>query len=149
MESSLITGEYFKKRIIDLFLRSGLKDFPTKRRDQLIILKSIVLGWDDKGGFSEVEVNDRIKQWLAEIGLFPGWDHVMLRRRLVDERLITRTPDGSSYQLDLEGPVAVVFDPEIFAMDLLKIIAEGKREIVRKREAYLQDAVVLGLTKGV
>jgi hypothetical protein len=149
MEAFLITAKFFKKRIVDLFLRSGLREFPTKRRDQLIILKSIILGWDEGRKYSEAEVNSHIRQWLTGVGLFPGWDHLMLRRSLVDEGFLTRTADGSCYQLDPNGPPEVVFQSEIATLDLLNIIATGKEEITRKKSAYLQKEVVPGPPKGV
>jgi hypothetical protein len=149
MEAFLITAEFFKKRIVALFLRSGLSEFPTKRRDQLIILKSIILGWDEGRKYSEAEVNGLIRQWLAEIGLFPGWDHLMLRRSLVDERFLTRAADGSCYQLDPGGPPEVVFQSEISALNLMNIITEGKRDIARKKAFYQQREAASNPTKGV
>jgi hypothetical protein len=86
---------------------------------------------------------------LTAISLFPGWDHLMLRRSLVDEGFLTRTADGSCYQLDPDGPAEVVFQSEISTLDLLNIITVGKEEIVRKKSAYLQKEVVPGLSKGI
>jgi hypothetical protein len=138
MEAYLITGEYFKKRVVDLFVRSGSQEFPTKRRDQLIVLKSIVLALETQKNYSEAEVNDHIKSWLKKVNNFSGWDHITLRRRLIDAKLLIRTPDGSSYQLDPDGPVGINFEPVIAGFDFYEIITAAKQSSALKKAAYQQ-----------
>jgi hypothetical protein len=140
METSLITVEAFKKRLVDLCLRSGLTDFPVKRRDQLVLLKSIAIGFDATQSYSETEINAGIKDWLARMSRFPGWDHLTLRRRLVDEGLLSRTQDGSCYRMDPIGPAGVVFDPAIDGLDVFGALEEGQGLIARKKAEYLRQS---------
>jgi hypothetical protein len=141
MEPYLITGEMFKKRVVDLFLRSGSTEFPTKHRDQLVVLKSVILGLEAQRHYSELEINNHIKGWLTRINGFPDWDHLTLRRRLVDEKMLIRAQDGSCYQLNLNGLIGETFDPDIEGYDFFEIIAAGKENIALKKAAYLQGKI--------
>lgn len=125
--------------MVDLCLRSGLSDFPTKRRDQLIILKSISVAFEPGKQYLEPEVNEEIKSWLTDINCFPGWDYLMLRRRLVDDGFLTRNRDGSFYWVNPSGPAEIVFDPAIIELDINEVLAEGKNMIAEKKAAYQQN----------
>jgi hypothetical protein len=139
METERITGEFFKKRLVDLFVRSGMKEFPTKHRDQLIVLKSVTLGLEAGRQYSEVAINDHIKGWLTRNGDFPAWDHITLRRRLIDAKLLARTQDGSCYHLAQDDLAGVAFGPEINNFDFFAIVAAGKEEIARRKAVYFQN----------
>ncbi len=140
METPVITVADFKKRLIDLCLRSGLTDFPVKRRDQLILLQSIAVGFDSAKTYSETEINAGIREWLDRLGCFPGWDHLMLRRRLIDEGLLSRTRDGSRYRVEPASPSGIAFDPAIAGLDVFGALEEGRESIVRKKEEYLRQS---------
>jgi hypothetical protein len=48
--------------------------------------------FDPRRVYNEREVNPVLKAW-------PTWgDHVTLRRELINDRLLTRKPDGSQYR---------------------------------------------------
>jgi len=140
MEPNYITGKYFKKRLVDLCLRSGLTEFPSKHWDQLILLKSIANMFVSNKIYTEAEVNQSIKQWLADMSNFSSldFDYMMLRRNLVDERLLTRNPDGSGYWLNPLGPAKVVFDPTITEIEVNEVLTEGQKLIVQKKADYLK-----------
>jgi hypothetical protein len=137
MVSNYIGVEFFQKRIVDLCLRSGLTDFPSKHRDQLIILKSIANLFVDDKVYTEVQVNQIIKSWLSEVGIFSNWDFMMLRRRLIDEKFLTRNSDGSGYWLSRLDPSGVIFDPCIRGTDICEILAVGQKVIIDKKAHYL------------
>jgi hypothetical protein len=140
MEPNYITGKYFKKRLVDLCLRSGLTEFPSKHWDQLILLKSIANMFVSNKIYTEAEVNQSIKQWLADMSNFSSldFDYMMLRRNLVDERLLARNPDGSGYWLNPLGPAKVVFDPTITEIEVNEVLTEGQKLIVQKKADYLK-----------
>lgn len=138
MEPPKITCEEFKKRMVDLCLRSGLTEFPTKRRDQLIILKSVAIAFDQGRIYSEAEVNTLIKKWLSQMSCFPGWDHITLRRRLVDEDFLTRNQDGTGYKVSPGGPTEIMFDPSIDGIEVGEVLTEGERLIAQRKAAYTQ-----------
>jgi hypothetical protein len=139
MELNYINCENFKKRMVDLCLRSGLSDFPSKRRDQLVLLKSIAISFDPQKVYTEVAINDNIKLWLAKVDCFPNWDYLMLRRRLIDNKFLTRNPDGSGYWLCSSDPAEMTFDPTIAKLDICEVIDEGQKFIAQKKAEYLQN----------
>ncbi len=138
MATPWISGDNFKKRLVDLCLRSGMSEFPTKRRDQLILLKSIALMFSPERSYSEMEVNAVIQRWLTVASCFSGWDHVTLRRRLVDENFFDRNQDGSCYRVDPDGPSGCAFDPAIAGLEFGAILADGEKDIARRKAEYLQ-----------
>jgi DNA-binding MarR family transcriptional regulator len=72
--------------------------WPAKRRDQLVVLTYLVSDLESGRVFSEAEVNDLLTRRHT-------WnDPAYLRRALVDERLLQRTPDGAQYWVvDTDG----------------------------------------------
>lgn len=140
MSNSALTCDNFKKRLVDLCLRSGLSEFPTKRRDQWILLKSIAISFAAGRAYAETEVNGLIKQWLLGMrDYFPGWDHVTLRRRLVDEGFLGRQQDGACYRLHPDGPAGIVFESAIDDLDIVTVLEEGQKLIAQKKAEYLQS----------
>lgn len=138
MKQEFITTQEFKKRIVEICLKSGLKEFPTKRRDQLILLKSIVNVFDINSVYNEKEINVHLKNWLEQMNCFPTWDHLTLRRYLVDEQFLTRNQDGSSYRLNATSPSELEFDVEISKLSTTEIIFEARKRIAQKKAEYLQ-----------
>jgi hypothetical protein len=77
---------------VDRFLRDGrIERFPAAAAERLTLL-----GWAAERtlapgeSLSERELNERLERITADVAL--------LRRYLVDEHLLSRTPDGSSYR---------------------------------------------------
>ncbi|TCL76389.1 hypothetical protein EDC14_1002148 [Hydrogenispora ethanolica] len=138
METPCISYETFTKRLVDLCLRSGMTEFPTKRRDQLILLKSLAVAFDPGREYAEVAVNQVIQHWLTAASCFAGWDHVTMRRRLVEERFLDRKPDGSCYRVSPASPPDCAFDPAVAGTDLHRVLAEGERAIAQRKAEYLQ-----------
>ena len=135
MNSKYISYEYFKKRMVDLCLRSGITDFPEKRQDKQILLKSIVNGFDPDKVYSEVQVNEFIKSWLT-LSPFSDWDFMMLRRILVDEGFLSRNKDGSGYWLSNEAPVGIEFDSAIAQFKMDQFLSEQRQLIAQRKAAY-------------
>ncbi|HEU4430661.1 MAG TPA: DUF2087 domain-containing protein, partial [Myxococcota bacterium] len=68
------------------------------------------------------EINAQLKRWKREIAPALDCDHVTLRRWLVDYGHLERTRDGREYRVGFP-PKAVVFDTEIFDVDLVSTVA--------------------------
>lgn len=140
MKSNDISSEYFKKRLVDLCLRSGMTDFPNKYQDQLILLKSIANMFTLNKEYTENEVNEVIKNWQTSADIFIYWDFMMLRRRLVDVKLLGRNPNGSCYWLNPTGPEGIAFDPAINQVIINEVLSEGRRFIAQKKAQYLVES---------
>ena len=72
--------------------QARLLRWPPKRAEQVLALWCLWLAFDGKRRYSECEVNEVINRHHA------FGDHCLLRRELVEARLLTRTPGGEQYR---------------------------------------------------
>lgn len=127
----MIEVEDFLERLCRLGADLGPRRFPRKQRDREILMKSIVMGFDSSRGYTEREVNTRLRQWRRDIAPAIDCDHVTLRRLLVDYGHLERTADGQEYWVGFPArPVA--FDLEIDDIDLRATIAAYLDHVKRK-----------------
>lgn len=136
----IVTREHFIKRVVDLCVRSGLKGFPKDEVDLHILLKSAVLVVGSGNSLTEKQINERLERWILLVGQMKEIDRVTLRRRLVDTGYLTRSTDGSNYQVSQAGPRPQLFDPAIDQVDIPEVIRAAKEEIARRKREYLEKA---------
>ena len=139
-EEELITVETFKKRLVELALRSGMSGFPRRPRDRHILLKSVVLAFDPKTHYTEAGVDATLGTWLREVGRSIRFDRVRLRRMLIDEGYMGRERDGSRYWVSVLGPPLgtrrVRFEQEVDEVDVGQTIADGELELHLRKQRY-------------
>jgi hypothetical protein len=82
---------------------------PRRRRDQWILLYSACCTLP-AGPLDEKSLNEMLKAWLAGLGPRVDVDHVTLRRALVDDGFVERTPDGASYARSRAHERHVIFE---------------------------------------
>lgn len=82
---------------------------PRRRRDQWILLYSACRTLP-AGPLDEKALNEMLRTWLAGLGPRVDVDHVTLRRALVDDGFVERTPDGASYARSRAHERHVVFE---------------------------------------
>ncbi len=134
-----IDGEEYKKRLVNLFLRSGLWGFPNDGLNRQVLLRSAIVGLDPDVSYSEHEINDKLKAWVERVGSILGIDHVTMRRYLVDYRYLVRQADGSCYQLgDMKG-IPYRFKPEIDTIDIPELLHAARLEIENRKQAHVQS----------
>ncbi len=110
------------------------KGFPRKRRQQHVLLKSVVLLLKPRQDYSEHQINDMLQKWLDTIGKSLEIDRVSLRRRLVDEGYLIRDRAGRHYRIN-EGNMDSIFEQAINAVNPVAVIEEAEqRRVLRKRE---------------
>jgi hypothetical protein len=71
--------------------RGRLKQWPTKRKLQRAAAFYLIAKFERERRYSEPEVNQVLDAWA------PFRDAPLLRRTLVEEHLLDRTPDGREY----------------------------------------------------
>ena len=136
-----ITSKHFSKRLADLCLKSGLQDLPKDLTDQHILLKSaILMVGQPSSSFTEKEVTARLQRWYLEAGPFQFLDPVTIRRALVDTRYLTRSRDGSMYQVSQPGPMTVLFDKQVDRLDIPQVLATARDEIERRKREYMEKS---------
>ncbi len=137
--NQLLSPEQFSKRLTDLCLRSRLPGLPKRELDQQVLFMSMVLLVGNGEAFTEKEINEKLAYWLQHVGQIESLDHVTLRRRLIDAGYLTRSNDGSSYQV-VRGGADQLFDDAINGLDVIQVIKDGRAEIERRKQEYMQRA---------
>jgi hypothetical protein len=73
------------------YVRDGrISVMPAKRAARLFLLDRVAQAFEPGRRYSEISVNEILKSVYA--------DHAALRRYLVDEDLLSRTPDGTYWR---------------------------------------------------
>lgn len=126
----------YERRLRKLAVREGMT-FATlislDGGDRAALSASIVSRFDPAAVYTEREVNDRLKAWLAGAGSMFGTDHVNLRRLLVDTQVLRRTSDCTEYRLQPEAAAAV--PAELAAIDAAAIVADARNDAEVRRSA--------------
>ena len=134
-----ITQKEFTERLVELCLRSGLRGVPRKARDRHILSKGITLTLDLKAEYTEEEVNQELKTWLADVGgTLRRLSHVRLRRLLIDEEYLGRSKDGSRYWVALGSRNHPAYEPAVQDVDVRGLLRSGREEAERRKQMYLQ-----------
>ncbi len=138
--SKPITKEFFIKRLTDLCLKSGLAGFPKDETSLHIVLKSAAIMLGEPAQLTEKEVNARLEMWVQAVGERNSIDRVSLRRELVDRGYLSRSTDGSTYQIVRPGPYPELFDESIDHLDISQEIEIAREEMARRKQAYLEKS---------
>ena len=110
-----------------LLANGPLTGYPTRRADQNLLLRLAAGRFAAKRSYTETEVNEILRGWLATFCAPYGIDHVSMRRYLVDARLLARDTAGSTYRRAAPAQ-------EVDA-DPAQVLAEIRRErAARKRQ---------------
>jgi len=133
-----ITAAEFSKRLAGLCLTSGLAGFPRKERDRQILLKSVVMTMDRTLEYTEPEVDDRLIYWLTDIARSVQFDHVSLRRLLVDYGYLNRDSTGSSYRVVPAGGGRVAFEAQIDGLDVYGVIGAAMKAARDRKRRFAQ-----------
>ena len=131
-----VTKEEFTTRLVELCLKSGMRDFPRKRRDQHILMNSVALTLDPTATYSESEITDRLIFWLTDIGQSIDFDHVSLRRLLVDEGYLMRDNAGTQYRVRHEGSNEMSFEAEVDNVDVYTEIGLAKKALLDRKRRH-------------
>jgi hypothetical protein len=134
-----ITTPEFERRLRVLCLSGFGPSLPKRRRDRLIILKSVVLSLGHGREYSEAEVNDALRSWLAAVGPGIRVDHVSLRRHLVDEGYITRDAAGHLYTVCASEGSPGEFEPMVDEVDTLGAVRQAQEEREERRRRHKAD----------
>ena len=137
MKNLPMNKETFSKRLGELCLRGGASGFPKDPLDQHILLKSAMLSIDPAGEYSEQEINEKLENWVQQVGQNKDLDRVTMRRRLVDTGYLLRSSDGSSYQVAQPAPKSEWFEADVDQVDPIQAIEAAREEIARRKAEYM------------
>lgn len=132
-----ITASRFTSRFVTLVLKGN--GIPRKELDRHVLLLSAALSLDPATEYSEPQLNDALKVWSGKYGDNVCFDHVTLRRFLVDEHYLVRDAAGKLYRVIKEG-LPVTFEESIRSLDLDQLIVDFQDKQERRRKAHQQSA---------
>lgn len=107
-----------------------LTGLPVRRSDLELLLALAAPRFAPGRAYSESEVNDVLRDWLATFCAPYGIDHVTLRRCMVDAGFLQRDRSGSTYRID---PAKI--DPENAVIDLARLLEEVAAERAARKRA--------------
>ncbi|MDP6037128.1 MAG: DUF2087 domain-containing protein [Candidatus Latescibacteria bacterium] len=135
----IISVAQFKKRLIDLLVRSRQESLPKKPQDRHILLNSVVLDMEVDREYTEREVNAVIQGWTMMVGCDMRVDVFSIRRELVDRGYLERDKWGASYRVCETSPGYRLFVPEVNDLDVVMVIEDGRAEIEARKQAFLKQ----------
>lgn len=86
-----------EKRFERMFSAGRLSRMPKGRADTLLFLALAASVLDPRKAYSEPELNEELKLWMSDFVDEQVFDHVTVRRYLVDFRLLLRDAPGTRY----------------------------------------------------
>jgi hypothetical protein len=101
-------------------LRSG------NARDFAIVLAAAAQPFQPGRVFTEREVNDVLRTFLAGAGAMLAIDHVELRRWLIDFRLLERDGFGRAYSAGTPEPEFAAATAELSTVDLAALASDAR-----------------------
>ena len=104
-----------------------LTAYPSRQEDEQLLLLLAGQLFEPRREYREAEVNELLREWLAKFVAPFGFDHVTLRRRLVDTGLLLRDAAGSAYWTLRRVP-GLDIDPASVLEEIRRERAERKRQ---------------------
>jgi len=107
--------------------------------DAALVLAAAAAAFKPDRAYTEPEVNDILRDWLAHAGAMLDVDHVELRRWLVDSRLLDRDGFGRAYRRGATTSEAGALAAALEDHDLNRIAHDAReRDAAARRERKLQ-----------
>ena len=146
-----MTTTEFEQRLRKLALREGMTISTFAglgEADRAVLRATILARFEAAAVYTERQVNERLKAWLAGAGSMVETDHVNLRRLLIDTQVLARTADCAEYRVN---PGASALLPAALSVqDAAAIVAGARRDQPAQRaarkEAWLRQAGGAGRT---
>ena len=105
------------------------------RSDFVVVLAAAAQGFAPGQAYSEREVNETLRGFLAALGAMLATDHVELRRWLIDFHLLERDGFGHAYTTGMPAPEFTVAAAQLVAVDLAALAGEARaREAAARAE---------------
>jgi hypothetical protein len=118
-----ISASEFNRRLRAL-ARGGVgPGLPRRVADAHILLKSVALTLAAASPYTEKELGEALRLWLAAAGPRVDIDPVSLRRCLVDAGYLVRDPAGRAYRVEQRPPRGSAFDVEVEELEPLALLA--------------------------
>ena len=111
------------------------RTLPKKREAVVTLLVSAMLEIEIGRAYSEWSINTKLQAWVDAFGALIGFDHVAVRRTLVDEGYLHRDRFGKTYVLGARSPY-FAYELSIRALDLRKLVEALEQQRAQRRHAH-------------
>ena len=119
--------------ILERLLANGpLTAWPRRPGDQALLVRLTAARFEPGRDYTEAQVNEVLKEWLATFSAEYGIDHVSMRRALVDARLLARDRAGELYRVSEGHRAEMAGMRDVEPAVILKKVQEERA--TRKRE---------------
>lgn len=125
------------ERFAQLPVRRGISLgvlYSSHRDDFRILLAAAASAFSGDRSYSEREVNEVLRGWLASAGTMLDIDHVELRRWLVDNRLLDRDGFGRVYTSGTPAPELAALVARLSDLDLAAMAESARARDASARE---------------
>jgi Uncharacterized protein conserved in bacteria (DUF2087) len=125
------------KRLESLALRQGLAlgvMHSSSQSDFALMLASAAQCFVRSHEYTEREINDLLRAWLAGAGAMVAVDHVELRRWLVDTGVLTRDGFGRAYTPGAPAPGITAAMDALAGHDLNALVRGARERDAERRE---------------
>lgn len=114
-------------------LKGGaLRRLPKSHADLQIVIGLAASALDPQRTYTEAEVNEWLKEWMAGFTRPSALDHVTIRRYLVDYRFLLRDPAGASYRTN-QTMINTVIEPAARSVQPLVLFEEIQQDQAQRR----------------
>ena len=124
-------------RFAALAVRSGLALgvlYSARIGDFHLVLAAASRAFEGDRTYSERDVNDILRAWLAREGSMLAVDHVELRRWLVDSHVLVRDDYGRAYALGQPVTEIAAVAAQLAGADLAQVAADARTRDAESRE---------------
>lgn len=128
-------------QVLKRLLSNGpLTALPLRGADEALLLRMAAARFEAGRPYREAEVNEVLERWLVTFCEPQGLDHVTLRRRLVDMRLLVRDTAGAEYRL-APGLGRELAADETLNEDPARVLDEIREERATRKRHYVPNDV--------
>jgi len=125
-------------RFEKMFSAGRLSRMPKGRADTLLFLAVAASVLDPRKSYSEAELNDELETWMSDFVDARRFDHVTVRRYLVDFRLLLRDAPGSRYNTN-QTMIHHTIEPEVRSIQPGLIYHSVERAREQRRASRASD----------
>ena len=133
--SQIISKEDYQSRFAVWCGRDKeFSSLPSKRKDRWILFHAFMRTLSGDGPWTEKQINEAIRDWLAGPGRCLHVDHVWIRRELIDGGFLARDAAGTEYQRADRFRRQFDFAPAVEAIDLDALIEQERQRVLDRRD---------------
>ena len=118
-----------------LFSGGIIDNMPKRPADAQLIFALAASSLTSQVKYSEIEINEHLKEWLNVFASTEVLDHVTIRRCLIDHGLVLREPSGATYEAN-QAVISSYIDAGARTIHPGDILEAVQREKKLRKRAY-------------